>query len=102
MKNSTPRFQGCVPALGPQRRGGVQRRRWITPQATASPTAPPSTLTEKNIKTGSLRQVPLDGMGPGSSASLAPPASPSPLVSLKSFFLPQGWPHSVSQVSYGV
>lgn len=102
MHNSSPWFQGPLPGPAAGRRG-QQRRRWevITPWATASPAAPPPALTEKNIKTGSQRAVTLGGAWTGPGGGPSPPAPPAPLASLKSFFLPQGWPHSVSQVSYG-
>ncbi len=99
MKNSTAQFQGQLPGPGAARRG-VQRRRWRgSPLATASPTAPTPTLTEKNINTGFERTVHLDTAGLGSGATPTPSPPVSPLASLKSFFLPQGWPDSVSQVS---
>lgn len=75
-------------------------RRSITLQAQASngnnyPSTIAATLTEKNIKTGTQRSISFTSNG--SSTLSPPPPSQSAPASIKSFFLPQGWPSSVTE-----
>lgn len=70
-------------------------RRHLITRAAASPTTSPPPLTEKNVKTGTERAV---SFTPNGSFSISPaPPSQSVPAAIRSFFLPQGWPDSVTQ-----
>lgn len=81
---------GCLahPARAPVRCGA------------APPTRQPSerpTVVETNVKTGSRRSVDMKGgVMDGTSDSGSVAAAPAPLAAARSLFLPQGFPHSVT------
>jgi hypothetical protein len=76
-----------------------RHRRSITQaQASNSSISPPPralSLTEKNIKTGTQRSISFSTNG--SSTLSPPPPSQTAPASIKTFFLPQGWPTSVTE-----
>ena len=73
----------------------IASRRHVITYAAASPTTTPPPFTEKDVKTGTERAVSFSPNG-SFSISPAPPSQCAP-ATVRSFFLPQGWPHSVTR-----